>query len=106
MHFAPGTVDMNTVANRKTAIVIHERDVTANVIAAVDPGDRIDVQNHAFATEVIARTPVPALHKIALVAIAKGQVVLRGGYRIGCATEDIGAGEWVHVHNLEGGRAR
>lgn len=39
-------------------------------------------------------------HKIALMAIGKGQTVIRYGQIIGVASKDIGAGEHVHTHNL------
>jgi altronate dehydratase len=44
--------------------------------------------------------PAPQGHKIASVAIAKGQPVIRYGQIIGEATADIPAGAHVHVHNL------
>ena len=47
-----------------------------------------------------ARGDVPAGHKIALRAIAKGEKVVKYGFPIGEATVDIAAGEWVHVHNV------
>jgi len=40
-------------------------------------------------------------HKHALRPIAKGENVIKYGAPIGHATEDIGAGEWVHTHNLK-----
>ncbi|WP_033923398.1 UxaA family hydrolase [Sphingomonas sp. 37zxx] len=42
---------------------------------------------------------VPALHKVAVRAIAPGQAILKYGQPIGIATRDIAAGEHVHVHN-------
>lgn len=43
---------------------------------------------------------VPRGHKIASIAIAKGQVVVRYGQIIGQALEDIPAGAHIHSHNL------
>lgn len=39
-------------------------------------------------------------HKVAIKNINKGQDVLKYGYSIGKAKEDIKVGEWVHSHNL------
>lgn len=39
-------------------------------------------------------------HKVAVRPIFKGEPVLKYGYPIGVATQDIAAGEWVHTHNL------
>ena len=43
---------------------------------------------------------VPAGHKIARRAIANGEEIIKYGHRIGRATADIRAGEWVHTHNM------
>ncbi|MFA5662634.1 UxaA family hydrolase [Castellaniella sp.] len=45
--------------------------------------------------------PVPFGHKVALRAVARGQPVKRYGQIIGFATQDIAAGQHVHMHNLE-----
>ena len=42
-------------------------------------------------------------HKFALRDIPKGEKVIKYGYPIGVAREDIHAGEWVHSHNLATG---
>lgn len=44
---------------------------------------------------------VPAGHKYALRAIAKGEYVFKYGEIIGRAARDIAEGEWVHSHNLK-----
>ena len=43
---------------------------------------------------------VPPGHKVAVRAVAKGQPVHRYNQIIGFATQDIGAGDHVHVHNV------
>ncbi len=44
---------------------------------------------------------VPAGHKIALADIKKGEAVIKYGYPIGVATQDIKKGDFVHTHNLQ-----
>ncbi len=44
---------------------------------------------------------VPRGHKVAANAIPKGQPVIKFGHIIGFATQAIGEGEHVHVHNIE-----
>ncbi|MCI2400915.1 UxaA family hydrolase [Aliiroseovarius subalbicans] len=39
-------------------------------------------------------------HKVARYPISKGDKVIKYGVSIGSATQDIAAGEHVHVHNL------
>ena len=40
---------------------------------------------------------IPQGHKFALKPIAKGEEVIKYGFRIGFAKEDIAAGGWVHA---------
>ncbi len=49
---------------------------------------------------IVAASDIPAGHKIALKVIRKGQTVIKSGQMIGEALQDIGAGDWVHSHNL------
>jgi (2R)-sulfolactate sulfo-lyase subunit alpha len=44
---------------------------------------------------------IPLGHKIALVALKKGDWVIKYGEKIGKATQDIKVGDWVHTHNLK-----
>lgn len=54
--------------------------------------------NVAIALEPIG--DIPRGHKLALCDIPKGTYVIKYGQIIGCATEDIAKGAWVHTHNL------
>ncbi len=45
----------------------------------------------------------PRGHKVALCPIARGEEVIKYGFPIGRATQDIAEGEWVHSHNLATG---
>jgi altronate dehydratase small subunit len=49
---------------------------------------------------------IPFGHKFAVRDIGKGELVLKYGEPIGVATMDIGAGSYVHVHNVESSRGR
>ena len=48
-------------------------------------------------------TDVPAGHKVALFPIKAGEKVIKYGFPIGYAKEDIPVGAHVHVHNLHTG---
>src|SRR3954470_16876877 len=50
---------------------------------------------------VVCTDRIPAGHKVATRAIAKGQPVRRYAQVIGFATQPIAPGQHVHVHNLE-----
>ena len=50
--------------------------------------------------EITLKDDLPMGHKAALREIRKGEAVIKYGYPIGEATEDIAAGAHVHTHNL------
>ena len=51
-------------------------------------------------TVITLKEDLPMGHKVALQDIRKGEAVIKYGYPIGEATEDIPAGAHVHTHNL------
>ncbi len=75
------------------------KDNVAVVTADIGAGDLLEL---ADGTKVRAAKAIPRGHKVALAAIASGEVVIRYGEEIGLATQDIAAGEHVHTHNLGG----
>lgn len=52
-----------------------------------------------------ANQNIKRFHKVALVDLAVGDQVVRGGYVIGIASCPIRRGDWVHIHNLKSQRA-
>jgi len=57
-------------------------------------------------TTIVLLNDVPYAHKFAIRPIRKGEQVLKYGYSIGTATEDIKPGHHVHIHNTESNRGR
>lgn len=49
--------------------------------------------------ELALPAAIPLGHKAAIRAIAQGEFVVKHGHPIGRATQTIGLGEHVHVHN-------
>lgn len=78
------------------AMRCHRDDNVAVVLASIRQGDTIAVADGA----VHATDDIPSGHKIALEAIASGDVIRKYGAPIGLATRDIAQGKWVHSHNL------
>ena len=76
---------------------IHEKDNVAVAVSPVSKGETVTVGN----TTLTALDDIPAGHKLAVVPIAKGQDVVKYGFPIGTAKEDIPAGAWVHTHNVQ-----
>ena len=50
--------------------------------------------------DIVTRQAVPAGHKVALQFIPSGADVMKYGFPIGFATNQIKIGDWVHTHNL------
>ncbi|KWF41465.1 galactonate dehydratase [Burkholderia diffusa] len=79
-----------------TVVILHRDDNVAVALDALEPGGSIDVNG----TPLRVAAAVPAGHKIATAAIARGTSIVKCGQSIGIALRDIGAGEHVHVHNV------
>lgn len=78
-------------------IKIHENDNVAVAVEIIPEGTEISTGQEC----VIARTEIPAGHKIALCNIKKETPVTKYGCPIGVAKEDIQAGDWIHTHNIK-----
>ena len=81
-------------------------DVVGVAVQDIEPGPDIPgrVQNGGGDISIEALDPIPLGHKIALRDIASGEQVIKYGIAIGRATQDIRAGQHVHVHNVKGER--
>src|SRR5690348_9285071 len=78
------------------AIRLHPRDNVAVARVPLAKGQEL----HLDGLRLGVAEPVPAGHKIALAAIAPGEMVYRYGQAIGRATAAIEPGRHVHTHNL------
>lgn len=74
--------------NAGDSVAVALQDLAAGYAVAID------------GREVILCNDVPKGHKIALTDIKPGDEVIKLGFSIGRASQDIAAGEHVHVHNL------
>jgi len=75
---------------------ITERDNVAVALTALTAGTTAEGDG----IRVTLTTDVPAGHKVALCAIPKDAKVIKYGFPIGYAKEDIAEGAHIHVHNL------
>lgn len=80
------------------AIHLSELDNAGTALELLKKGDT--------ALGVIVLEDIGVGHKFATVDIKKGEPVIKYASHIGIASCDIKAGEWVHVHNIEGERGR
>lgn len=90
---------MTEPANRVRAVLIDQLDNVATLTAAAEPGSLIHLNDNR---QVIAAEAIPAGHKVALVAIAAGEPVVKYGQVIGVASKPTEKGCHVHTHNLTG----
>ena len=75
---------------------ITPQDNVAVALTALSSGQTVTVDGITLTTV----TDVPAGHKVALFPIKAGEKVIKYGFPIGYAKEDIPVGAHVHVHNL------
>jgi len=80
----------------KNYLQLHPKDPVVIALKDLSPGEKVD--------RVTVKTSIPRWHKLAVKPIKKDSPVLKYGQVIGFATQPIGPGEWVHVHNLNVGR--
>jgi hypothetical protein len=82
---------------KPNALVINESDNVAVTLEDVGQGEVVYLPD---GREVAAASDIPFSHKIALRRFTRGEDIVKYGEVIGQAKEDIGAGDWVHTHNL------
>lgn len=84
----------------RRVLVLHPTDNVAVALAALTPGEAIDLNGSQVAPRIVVQQPVARGHKVALCALAVGQTVIKYGYPVGTVTHSIAAGDHVHTHNL------
>jgi altronate hydrolase len=79
------------------AVKIHPADNVAVAVRALPPRSDAVIDGE----RVVLAEDVPAGHKFALHALARGEPVVKYGFPIGAASAPIAPGAWVHSHNLK-----
>lgn len=82
-------------------MVLNPKDNVAVAVVKIMSGDTLEIPGGG---SIKALKEVPFAHKIAVKPIAKGEKVYKYGEVIGKATENITAGQHVHVHNIQSAR--
>jgi altronate dehydratase small subunit len=86
--------------------VVEPADNVATVLREVEAGETVGVAVGDEERTVEVNEDVPFGHKLAIEAIDDGGTVRKYGKSIGNATTDVGAGDYVHVHNVESNYGR
>lgn len=87
-------------------VMLNPHDHVAVALEPIPAGSVVSVTCQGRTFSVTLNDPIDFGHKFAVVPIAKDSDVRKYGEVIGIATRDISPGEHVHVHNIEGKRAR
>ncbi len=90
----------------RRALVMHPGDNVATAVEEIQAGEEVRVPVGRQAVTLRAGERIPFGFKIALCDIPRGEVIRKYGEPIGRAGVPIATGALVHVHNLEGTRAR
>ena len=83
----------------KKLIRITDKDNVAVALSPIVKGDVLNIDN----LTITATMDITAGHKISLFDIKKGEPVIKYGYPIGYAKEDIPVGSAVHTFNVKTG---
>lgn len=87
------------------AFVLAAGDNVATLVDTVSKGAAVTLAGQRQGS-VTTAADIAYGHKLATRAISKGEPIIKYGKVIGQATQDIGLGEHVHVHNVEALRGR
>jgi altronate dehydratase small subunit len=90
----------------KRALIMHPHDNVATAVEEIQAGEEVAVPLVGTALTLRAIEAIPFGFKIALQEIPQGQIIRKYGETIGTAGRPIAKGALVHIHNLEGTRAR
>ena len=88
------------------AMTVHEKDNVATALSDLVIGDWVTLMGPGKPGNIVANQPIPFGHKIAIMAIEKGEAIVKYGEVIGRATQQITLGKHVHIHNVESLRGR
>ncbi len=90
----------------RRAIRMHQKDNVATTVEEVKSGDPVQISPGGENQTLKAIEDIPFGFKIATEEIPQGMLIIKYGDTIGKAGRPIAQGALVHVHNLEGTRAR
>ena len=90
----------------KRTLVMHPSDNVATAVEEIQAGDEVAIPLQGASLTLTSVEAIPFGFKIALQEIAAGATIVKYGEPIGKAGQPIAKGALVHVHNLEGTRAR
>lgn len=97
---------MGKTTQNSNALLLREGDDVAVLLADISRDDVVTVRGGENLQVITAVDDIPRFHKISLREMSQNTEIVRGGYKIGRATQEISGGAWVHTHNLISRRAQ
>lgn len=90
----------------KRTLMMNEKDNVATALENLGAGTLTSVilPSQELLKEVTTLQAIPSGHKLAIIAIKKGDNVMKYGEIIGKASQNIELGDYVHVHNVTSNR--
>ena len=88
--------------NNEHLYVLNKIDNVAIALEDIQAGKRYQIKGKYL--EIIDN--IPFGFKVSLEDIKKGANIIKDGFPIGVAVEDIPSGSLVHVHNLKSNRSK
>lgn len=86
--------------NRYNALRLHPDDNIAVALRTIAIGEQVVISD--LNEEVLTSREIPYGHKVSLRTIREGEEILKYGECMGISTEEIPAGDHVHVRNVRG----
>jgi altronate dehydratase small subunit len=90
----------------KRALIMHPDDNVVTAVEEIRAGENVAIPLAGTVLKLIATENIPFGFKIALQEIPQGEIIRKYGETIGRASTAIVKGSMIHIHNLEGTRAR
>jgi altronate dehydratase small subunit len=85
--------------------VLHRNDNVATLVNGASEGETVVLQGFADGS-IVAKSPIPNGHKIALRALPAGADVIKYGFVVGRLVKTARAGEHMHIQNMQSLRGR
>ena len=82
-------------------IKINDSDNVIVALNSIPTGTELTVPVEGGEITVTAQEEIPAGHKMAIREIPADGEIIKYGFRIGNAKEDIHKGQWIHTHNIK-----
>ncbi len=82
-------------------IKINDSDNVIVALNSITTGTELTVPVEDGEITVTAQEEIPAGHKMAIREIPADGEIIKYGFRIGNAKEDIHKGQWIHTHNIK-----